>query len=636
MRWPRARNHTLLISLFLSVQGLELVFDVPVGLIKDAPGYLRHMPFKDFLVNWSLLAGIDSALNFFISACCAAIAWSVCLFFPRLRSRIEAPFVFSLLFIFLSASIYDIYEIGFPSLVPHPSPRGFIAGASLIFAGAIAFAGWRFADFPTLRQRLQRLGLIYSGAVLLLLPLLVGVRVVGLEHISMPSQGQTAADDAPNIIYVIADALSAPAMSVYGSALPTTPQLEQLRRSGTVFENLSAVENWTAPTSASLISGVEPSRHGIFTEESYFLDTPDFSRKYFLPATLRAAGYSTASIVQNGFSSPVHQGIENQFDEIHEPAARCDSVSLLRDRFIGAQPAYVTSLFNLLHHTLRLIVAAKCARDTVTDAPPGAAYEIALRYVDSRRDHKAPFFLWVHTVAPHDPYLPPAPHKGTFYRGDGFATRRSFGSLTDKHLLTLRYAENVHYVDQEFANFFAALRARHLLSHTIVMFSADHGETFRRWTYHGGPFLDEDLTHIPLIAWGPGIPAGMTLKQRISQIDIAPTILALAHLAPPAQMQGVSFAPLLQGKTIPSHPIYSAHLIENGRWQMFDKGTFAIIDGDWKYIQYMNPRSEELFDLSRDRQERRNLARARPDLVMRLRNELDAHFAGRKNPYDTL
>src|SRR5262249_18194941 len=137
--------------------------------------------------------------------------------------------------------------------------------------------------------------------VVVLLPVF---RNSGLDWQARAAAPRPPRHDAPNIVVVIADSLNARAMSLYGAPLPTTPALEALAQRGVTVQGLTASSNFTVPTTATLLTGVEPAVHRAFALESYFLKTPDFDPDLSLPAQLHAAGYETSAIVDNPNGDP--------------------------------------------------------------------------------------------------------------------------------------------------------------------------------------------------------------------------------------------------------------------------------------------------------------------------------------------
>jgi arylsulfatase A-like enzyme len=619
--------------LFLIFQGLEIVFDVPIGLLGKLPSFILQVSAFDLLVNWSVLATIVSISAAMVAFVIAVPSWALIRtgFIGEIRCR--KAIILVGIFVFLAASIYDIWVIGFPDF--HPNIRGGLSISVILITILLTLVAYRYANFERVYGRLVRCGSVFSIVViaLFIVAVISGVRLGASDRInSGMAPPVVATSERPNIIYVISDALSANAMSLYGERMLTTPNLQNLARMGVTIDGMTAVDNWTVPTVATLYSGVGPARHGLFSEVSHFIDDKNFSTSAMLPAQLRQAGYATYSVMQNGLAAPFHMHIQDQFDETRITSEACGALTFFCLRIRGADVPNSAPMFGLFYHAARLANAIYHGKATVF-SPTEDAYNAALDVLDNRVKKDRPFLLWVHLFAPHDPYLTPPPHRRKFDKSNALLKWSDFHAVRNNYHLPLRYRESISYADASFAKFYSALESRKLLENSIVVFSSDHGETFDRWMYHAGPRLNEDLIRLPFVIWGPSIPMGKVVKERVSQIDIAPTLLDIAGVKRPSQMEGESLLPLIHGKSFTPRPVFSASLSRNGRFKNYTKGTFAMLEGPWKYIQYLEPDSEEIFNLSDDPREKENLAAMHPDILKRMRQALNVHFAPRKPPY---
>ena len=178
-------------------------------------------------------------------------------------------------------------------------------------------------------------------------------------------------------------------------------------------------------------------------------------------------------------------------------------------------------------------------------------------------------------MEPHEPY-----NRGDLREGDPFD----------------RYLSEVELVDDWIGHLHARLRRRFPRRGYLIV-SADHGEAFGE---HGTVFhsktLYEELVTVPLIVWGPGIE-GARHEVRASGADIAPTVLNLFRLEPPATFQGRSLLPVARGLTdaIP-RPVFAEARLMRAYWT-----------GDLKVIEDTVRSTVEVYDLRRDPEESRNL-----------------------------
>jgi arylsulfatase A-like enzyme len=156
------------------------------------------------------------------------------------------------------------------------------------------------------------------------------------------------------------------------------------------------------------------------------------------------------------------------------------------------------------------------------------------------------------------------------------------------------------------------------------------------WFDHAG--LYDTVVHVPLIIWKPGlVPAGRHTTM-VQHVDVMPTVLELAGLAPVDGLDGRSLVPLLRGETTTHR---AEVMLSECTWQ----AKRAIRDARWKFIRCLDPgvypRSEdELYDLEVDPTEQHNVAAAHPDVVADMHARLDGflaeHLDGRPDPMETV
>lgn len=330
----------------------------------------------------------------------------------------------------------------------------------------------------------------------------------------------------PNVVLVVVDTLRADHLSLYGYGRPTSHRLDRLAaQRGVVLENVRSQAPCTFPSVNSLLTSRSPVRFvgrpaGVFS-------IPD---EYpTVASVLRGAGYSTGAVS----ASPIVRATPSA----ENPAGG-----------FGAG-------FDQFDESCEWEFAP-CVNDR------------ALDLLDRMR---APFFLYLHYMDPHDPYilpgarnprfsgpLPPGPDREALAKGEvnSFAARlygpEEDAGLDDSELQFLlgRYDESIHYWDSWFANLIDGLAGRGLLENTIIVLASDHGEEFLE---HG------DLKHcrnvfdtsvrVPLVFFVPGA-SPRRLPLSASNLDIFPTILDLARIpASDFTLEGSSVAPWLTGRT---------------------------------------------------------------------------------------
>jgi arylsulfatase A-like enzyme len=419
-------------------------------------------------------------------------------------------------------------------------------------------------------------------------------------------------------------------MSLYGASLHTTPQLEKFAATGVVFDRFIAGSNATTPSVATLLSGADASHNRVQQMGGYFTNASGIGPEDLLPGRLRKAGYRTAAITANSSAHAGRLHIAGAFDDVVLTGSPCRPMQWLWSRLGNTNMLGMDAYFERQVRINAWLSRILCRGRTVTDVPSEASYSRALSWIDASNDSGRPFFLWLQTLPPHDPYLPPPPFRASFDQSERFLRYDDAGQqylykmnpgpaqAADIAILRNRYAENLAYADHAAGEFLDSLRRRGLLENTIVVVTSDHGESFGRWIGHQGPFLDQSLISVPLIISGPGIGKGRRIEDLASHADLAPTLLDMAGLPPGAAMQGRSLRGLLAGESLPARPVYSMQIETSPRSGPIARGTVAVLDGNWKYVRYLQDGREELFDLSRDPLEANNLARTDADIAARL------------------
>ena len=255
------------------------------------------------------------------------------------------------------------------------------------------------------------------------------------------------------------------------------------------------------------------------------------------------------------------------------------------------------------------------------------------------RPQDQPFFLYVHTVDPHVPYMPPAdmlalydpdPYEGPvdFNRDRELLEHVKSGSqaLTERDRVRLEalYDGEITYHDAHFGSIIEALERRGVADETIVIFTADHGEEF--WD-HGsvghGHSVYEELINVPLIVRIPGVTdGGVRLEDSVGLVDVLPTIYDAMGRDIPDDLSGESFLPLLLGETADAPRVAVTGFMEG--WRAVNVGRLKLIQRTERRVM--------LHDLVEDPDEVTDVASERPIAVRYARGLLGLHLAGTERP----
>ncbi len=342
----------------------------------------------------------------------------------------------------------------------------------------------------------------------------------------------------PNIILITIDTARADHLGIYGYKRPTSPNIDRLAATGVVFENAFTQSSLSAPSHATILTGVSPPTHGVLRNTDKI---PDHVTR--LADVLQGAGYETAAFVGHPIVGG-RFGFFRGFDasEVHHLPAHAPDHGDLNHRY-QLQPEDV--------------------------AEPGALFDAALEWLDRAPD--GPYFLWLHAQNPHQSYDPPPPYDRMFMEppSDRYLLRCAH-TLHDfrKHRIGLNKRERAYFkalydgelafVDAQIGRIVKRLRDLGDEANTIVVITSDHGESLPG--HLEGRVTGHSLIHtysvlrVPLIISGGPVSsrAGTRVVEMVDLVDVAPTLLDLSGLRAPASWEGRSLDPLLRGEELES------------------------------------------------------------------------------------
>jgi arylsulfatase A-like enzyme len=394
-------------------------------------------------------------------------------------------------------------------------------------------------------------------------------------------------------------------MPLYGGRLPTTPNIDAFARRGTVFTNFYSASTFTTPSIAAILMGLYPS-------ESYVYQLQGHARTANapnnLPQAMRTAGYATGAFFSNPYAYDFVQSLEYGFDVLPEPVLQPGSLQHLWDatRLLHLDPRFGSRVEE--HYDLQNVwntlgrMPSQFERFKAVDSFTGAR-EIMAKLPDG-------FFLWVHVMTPHSPYLPDAADLGRFL--PDAEQQRTHEEDEDKASWTphyesdqqsqvdqrrLRYDEFIATADRAFGAFMFDLEKSRRSVDTTIIVSADHGESFEGGVYqHRTPYLTRPVIHVPLVIRTPDQQQGRTVAYTADQTSLAPTILDLAGAEKPDSMRGQSLAGWLtrDGQADGEGLAFCQYLEKNSVFKPLHRGTLGVIDGQYQYVVYLDTKKGEL------------------------------------------
>ncbi len=599
-------------------------------------GFRYYAPFSEFLpsvalitILWSIVAVFTAVLVWVLLG---ATEW-LCL---RMRWKVtrEHLIMFAGIFLLLAITVWAGRTIWRVADVYRKLTLLSIIFASLSLSWLLRNKSGRWIDI--IQKQITPLVWLFGILVALSVPLVV-YQAWGKQpdKVISPKILPSSIKDKnrPNIILVIFDTMSARDMSLYGYHRPTTPFINKWAKTATLFTRLKSESHYTKPTMTSFMTGKR-----LWTHQIYCIEGAAAEKTESLPILLKNNGYYNMAFVVNPPASAKSLGIANSFDIAPQPSEFSTPVSVY-----GWLDKLLNQLFGdkiLLHDwilkgdfIMRRFVDIISRNYSKTVVPPENAFNRFLWILDGNGDLSEPFFAWIHLLPPHGYYLPPKPFMGMFDSSPELRTLKSQYKAFNRQplpytpemqpsvdIMRARYDEFIRYSDSQFEDFIAKLAARNKLKNTLVILTTDHGESFQHnWIFHGGT-LYESETHIPLIIKEPGQTRGRIINDLSEQIDIPSTILDLINIPVPSWMEGRSMVPLMRGKSLPSKPAFSMALEKNfshGHYPI-TKGIFAVRDGDYKLIYYLEEKKSLLFNLRQDPDEMNNLLDKEPETGRRL------------------
>jgi arylsulfatase A-like enzyme len=364
-------------------------------------------------------------------------------------------------------------------------------------------------------------------------------------------------------------------VGAYGYPRPTSPRIDAFSRDAIVFKTAVSQSSWTLPSFASMFTGLIPSAHRAGEGTCPHVTTLDATHDT-LATVLRNAGYETASFVSNAWTS-TDVGLARGFD---------------------------------LHEQAKISVAA---------------VNRAIEWLGQPR--RLPFFLFVHIVDPHQPWIP-LPEDASLFLDpayDGAIGSWGFSggpnlewNAADRRRIVDLYDAELRWADRLTGRVLDALDERGFAKRTIVVITSDHGEElFDRGTLGHGHTLYDEVLLVPFLIRFPGGKPRGSIATPVRTMDLFPTMLDAVGLPVPAGLDGISLMPLVRG---------------SGPGPDFAVSEYVCFAPDPTFQSLRTPHEKllfhptngraELYDLVADPRETTDVAPAEPVVVQALRDRL--------------
>jgi arylsulfatase A-like enzyme len=307
-----------------------------------------------------------------------------------------------------------------------------------------------------------------------------------------------------NVVVVGIDTLRADHVGAYGYPRPTTPRIDAFSRDAIRFETAVSQSPWTLPAFASMFTGRVPSAHGAGEGACPSVTTLGDAHES-LATVLRKAGYETASFVSNAWVG-TDVGMARGFDR-HRQCLTSGDVLNRTEEWL-AEP------------------------------------------------RRPPFFLFVHIVDPHQPWMPTPEDAALFvdpaYEGaigtQFWGAPKPEWTAADRRRIVDLYDAEVRWADGLTGRLLDALEERGFAANTIVVVTSDHGEElFERGTLGHGHTLYDEVLLVPFLIRFPGGRSRGPIATPVRTMDLFPTVLEALGQPVPAGLDGVSLMPLIRG-----------------------------------------------------------------------------------------
>jgi arylsulfatase A-like enzyme len=329
----------------------------------------------------------------------------------------------------------------------------------------------------------------------------------------------------PNVVIITWDTIRADVLPLYGGTGLETPVLDALASRSTVFDNMSAVAHITGPSHASILTGVVPPSHGLRSNgTSKISDDIPTAAEIF-----SAAGYATGGFIS---AYPVRGdiGFDRGFDVFDDRLPNDRANSLMS---IGTQAFTWVRQFK---EARRFIEEPSLDGDTLLS-----------RTAEFLDNSQGPFFMWTHFFDAHGKHRPaPAYREKALSLSEGaWPPAVQPEAVGDKMTM---YRGEIMELDRMLEEQIAQLEEKDPgLKNTVIFLLSDHGQCFGENGYviSHTPSLTQATQHIPGIIYVPGATT-QRAEFAVNQIDVLPTLCALAGLEINSHIQGADLSPIIK------------------------------------------------------------------------------------------
>ncbi len=485
---------------------------------------------------------------------------------------------------------------------------------------------------------------------------LIAVLIVGTIS-AVDAQEST---NRPNVLFIAIDDLR-PELGCYGDSHIHSPNIDKLAVSGRLFEHAYCQQAVCNPSRTSLMTGMRPDSTGVVGNHSHF--RPHLPDVVTLPQHFKNHGYHAAAIgkIYHGVfpdgASRTKWDTMGDPESWSEPALRFGPRYYYTEEGIAAAKRVYQQVYKPVNPgpddwTKKLVFGPATESPDVPDSTlyDGQVADASVRKLQKLKGDDRPFFLAVGFIKPHSPYIAPKkyfdiyedvslptqtefPAEAPAIAGHGSGELRRYtdqpnsGVITDANQRRVRHAyfACISFIDAQIGRVLNELDRLGLGENTIVVLFGDHGYHLGEQGLWGKTTNFELDTRVPLIVRVPGMKTtGKSSASLVELVDLYPTLAELAGLPITEQLEGRSFAPILND---PNHDTKTAALSQyprGGGLMGYSMRTATYRLTQWVHRQTGEVQATELYDYSDGLVETKNIVGEEPDLVERLSAQLHA------------
>jgi arylsulfatase A-like enzyme len=426
-------------------------------------------------------------------------------------------------------------------------------------------------------------------------------------------------NDRPNILLIILDAARARNLSCYGYHRSTTPNLDRFAEQCVVYEQAISPAGWSLPAHASIFTGLYPSKHGAHDQHKY-LD-PEYPT---MAELLRSQGYRTVAFCHNQYVGSL-TGLDRGFEYFN--------------RDFNGTPRVARKYLNRVDQGLAKALGYQDSGARQINRQIKWAFNWL-------QTGKNPFFIFVNFLEPHSPYRSPRQFSTQYLPDDislqqarqvnhnpwEYLVHSESMNKRDFEVLEALHDSAITYLDARIMEILNWLKQSNQLDRTMIIVTADHGESFGEHQLMGhGHGLYDTLLHVPLIIHYPtGLIKPGRVSHQVQTLDLLPTILEMLGDT------SSSVSRSLQGCSLLSNQRHAFTIAEQSRPDLnpfyrrfpgvdvshYDRALQMIRTERFKFIWSSDGRYE-LYDWRADPAEEQNLVADCPEVTADLSRQLD-------------